>query len=267
MLVWQHHPRVVEDIEVDKATATNSSDAMSNETQSMPQPVYLKSKIIEEKTLSKTNVKPVKSYSSQMVTSSSCKDKADLKFIEFIKSFVGETDTYKALNWKIDYLHCKFFDLISDKSNKRITCSTNPTTVLAFKNTDALYKLKDYNKKDADTLFDYSQLLSQFLPSLSLIQTTMATAKLYQSRIQFIQNGLIQLQKALTETRKEIMKCSLVRPSSKPNSLDDIVLSFNDRVTKLRFTEEERAMAIFKQLQIVFSVMKEDLKHRKKCAN
>jgi len=54
------------------------------------------------------------------------------------------------------------------------------------------------------------------------------------------------------------MKCSLVRPSSKPNSLDDIVLSFNDRVTKLRFTEEERAMAIFKQLQIVFSVMKED---------
>jgi len=204
MLVWQHHPRVVEDIGVNKATITNSSDVMSNETQSMilPQPVYVKSKIIEEKTLSKTNVKPVKSYSHQMVVSSSCKDKADLKFIEFIKSFVGETDTYKALNWKIDYLHCKFFDLINDTSNKRITCSTNPTTVLSFKNTEALYKLKDYNKKDADTLFDYSQLLSQFLPSLSLIQTTMATAKLYQSRIQFIQNGLIQLQKALTETRK-----------------------------------------------------------------
>lgn len=116
MLVWQHHPRVVEDIRVDKATttATNSSGAMSNETHNMtlPQPVDLKSKTIEEKTFSKTNmkpfnVKPMKGYSGQMAASS-CKDKADSKFIEFIKTFVGETDTYKALNWKIDYLHCKF---------------------------------------------------------------------------------------------------------------------------------------------------------------
>lgn len=77
----------------------------------LSKPVYLQYKIIEENVKSRKS-KPVKGYSRQ-VSSSTCNDKADLKFIEFIKAFVGETNAYKSLNWKIDYLHCKFVSAVS----------------------------------------------------------------------------------------------------------------------------------------------------------
>lgn len=47
---------------------------------------------------------------------------------------------------------------------------------------------------------------------------------------------------------------------------DDIVNSYSEEtLNELGITKEELAASIFKQMQIVLGVIKEDLDHRRKC--
>jgi len=258
------------------ATKQTTSDMhkktiLKNDTENLTssQPTYVGYKITQEKPLDTLNVgtsnnKPMKAYSRQ-ISPSSCTANANFIFINFIKDFVGETNKYNNLYWELTNLSCIFFTLIKHKSNSKVKCLPNPTTFLEFKDRDALWKLKDFNKEDEDALFDYVQLLTQFLPSLSLIETTMATSKLYKTEIQFVEKGVIQIQQAMIQTRKEIIKCSIISPK-KRNKLADIVLQFNDPATQVNYTAEERAMAVFKQLKTVLTrLMKMDFEKRKKC--
>ena len=49
---------------------------------------------------------------------------------------------------------------------------------------------------------------------------------------------------------------------------DDIVKSYSEEtLNELGITKEELAASIFKQMQIVLGVIKEDLDHRRKCVS
>lgn len=63
-------------------------------------------------------------------------------------------------------------------------------------------------------------------------------------------------------------KCNVNHNNAKMKVPDDIVKPYSEEtLNELGITKEELAASIFKQMQIVLGVIKEDLDHRRKCVS
>lgn len=221
--------------------------------------------------ITKKNTKNMASF----ITASGCSNcvTAEEDFFQFSTFLQGTNTKGNELKKNIEVLRCYFADILPDNKlddKSTAACSNHDGTTFTFFNQVIFKSMRNYNNNDTVSLSQMSQLLQRFIPSLNLMEAyekdvlKKKTRVAFPERITKIKKGLVKFATDMRVIRKNLLQCECIYNPLYEKPLGRTVLEFNNPIFNTT-SIVERELAVMKQLEMTFQLVKEVLGHRRRC--
>ncbi|XP_057303154.1 uncharacterized protein LOC130640652 [Hydractinia symbiolongicarpus] len=200
---------------------------------------------------------------------------AEEDFFQFSTFLQGTNMKGNELKKNIEVLRCYFADILPDNKlddKSTAACSNHQGTTFTFRDQVLFKSIRNYNNNDTISLSQISQLLQQFYKSLNLMEAYEKDVLKNKTRVAFpeqiskIRKGLVKFTADMRLIRKNLLTCECIFNPFYEKKIGQVVLEFDDPIfTQLNTSIVEKELAVMKQLEMTFQLVKEILGHRRRC--